>query len=285
MNLNNRWIGPVVLIAVLIGTSFFTVMAPSLISSLVGGEGEPARTHVEIPQAPLKTETVVIEVEGPVLDGQLINIPPLAAIDGTEPSSFTVMLVLLVIVTGAVFAFAGPIALFVMIGQRQTTALAADDSHKEAVTGLSTRLKDAAKEKNKAQPQTPKPSHDRPNVAAWATTGMVIFLSYMFGYVLGEGMNQGSGGSLANTLALLAIPLCWFYFRPEKIVDVEATSGGTVNWGTLWVALSGAIMMGLGVGLMYVVMSGGDPLPFIIWEPEPAINWEYLQELIQPLLT
>jgi len=79
---------------------------------------------------------------------------------------------------------------------------------------------------------------------------------------------------------------CWYFFRPQKIVAVEATSEGSANLGrTLWVALSGALMMGLGVGLMYVVMAGGDPLPFIIWEPEPAINWEYLEELIQPLLT
>ena len=289
MKSTNRWSGPVLLIAVLIVTSFVTIGLPRLVSSMAGGGSDVQRPEaIEIPQKAAEMEVVRFDVDGYIVGEELIKIPALADVNDREVNSIPLLLALVGIFTVLTFLVAGPIALFVMIGQRQTSTLAADDGYKEAVSSMDSTRKDAESLKNKSQPKTGKPeSHNRPQVAAWATGGMIVFMAYMFGYTLGEGIWIGSGGSMANLFSITAIILSWYFFRPQQISKIE--SEGTtekVNYGpTVWVALSGAIMMGLGVGFMFAVMSGSDPLPFITWTPGPGINWEYLNELVAPLLT
>ena len=107
---------------------------------------------------------------------------------------------------------------------------------------------------------------------------MFVFLAYFLGYVLGEGISQGNGRLFANILFIAAAIGSYFYFRPARMEAIDNTEYGGFNRGLSWVFLSGALMMGLGVGLMYIVISGGDPFPWIEWTPGPRIDWEHLRQ-------
>ena len=286
--LNNRWLGPIAIILILLLGGFATIAAPRIISAVsgAGGGAVTGGSHIDIPEPPTKMETVEIGIEDYIIGEELIKIGALAAQDGKVYDSIPVLVANTILFTIAIFLFAGPISLFVMFGQRFTLAQGSDAAVKDQRAALATSIKDFDKAKNKEYPPTPKPSHERLTREAWATGMMVVFLAYMGGYVIGEGTSSGSGGTVANIFAITAIILSWYFFRPQNLVAVEATSNSTkINWGFLWVALSGALMMGIGVGLMYVVMSGENPFQLILWEPYPTWNAERWQEIIEPLVT
>ena len=282
----NKWGFPLIIIVVLLVTSLLTVIFPTITrgigNAFSGGGSNGSGSHVEIPSAPVYQENVTLDVEGYLLGEELVKIPFLgeynqrSEAERTNGSLFLLGIITAVVI-GGLIAFTIPIVGLAYLGSRSAAVNLTDNKdHEAAVAALNNRSSEWYKDKNKAAPVTGKPeTHDRPKRDGWAAGFMVVFLAYFFGYTLGEGISIGFGPTLGLVMLVLSIILSYFYFRPARIEAVEATDYGTINYGTIWVVLSGAIMMGIGIGLMYVVINGGDPFPWLIWDPGPRIDWQY----------
>lgn len=284
----NRWGFPLIIIAVLIITSLLTVIFPAvtrnITSALTGSGGNGQRTEIAIPSEGGGQELVEVKVDGYLLGEELVKIPFLGEYNAQEPLSRTygslgLLGIITAIVIGGLIAFTIPIVGLVWLSNRSLTQQAEDKTYDAALTGLTNRIDAELKEENKAKPVTGKPeTHYRPLRDGWAAGLMIISLAYLFGYVLGEGISIGLGRTVANVFFILSAIGSYFYFRPARIEAIDKTEYGGFNRGLVWVFLSGALMMGLGIGLMYIVISGGDPFPWIEWTPGPRIDWAQLQQ-------
>ncbi|MEM8863569.1 MAG: hypothetical protein AAGD96_35120, partial [Chloroflexota bacterium] len=194
-------------------------------------------------------------------------------------TSLSLLAVITAIVIGVLIAFTIQNAGLVWLGSRGVNTTKNDKSYESATSGMENKLTAKFKEENKEKPKTAKPeSHYRPLRDGWAAGIMIVFLAYFLGLVLGEGVSEGSGRLVGNIFFVFAAIGSYFYFRPARMEAIDKTEYGTYNRGLIWVFLSGAVVMGLGIGLMYVVISGGDPFPWLEWTPGPRIDWEMLRQ-------
>lgn len=284
----NKWGFPLIIVAVLLVTGLLTVLVPTItrgIGSAFSGSGGSSGEHIEIPAAPVYQENVTLDVEGYLLGEELIKNEALGEYNSRSDAertytSLSLLGVLTALVVGGLIAFTIPIAGLAYLGSRSSTINNTDnESYTTSVANLENKAKAWYKEENKLKPVTGKPeTHDRPARDGWAAAFIVIFMAYFFGYVMGEGISIGSGPTTGLLFFILTIIGSYFYFRPARMEAVEASDYGSINYGTIWVVLSGAIVMGLGVGLMYVVINGGDPFPWIEWTPGPRINWQWFAD-------
>lgn len=285
----NRWGFPLIIVTVLIVTSLLTVLVPNVVRGISGAFAGGATTTsgetVYIPSEPSEFGDVTLNVDGYLLGEELVKIPALGEYNSLEAeertySSLSILGIITAVIVGGLIAFTIPIAGLAYLGSRSVNSTLEDSSTKAASTALNNKASEYLKAENKAKPVTPKPdSHYRPRRDAYAAAGIVLFMSYFFGYVMGEGVSQGSGATVGLIAFIAAIIGSYFYFRPSRIEAVDGREYGSINYGTVWVALSGALMMGIGVGLMYVVMSGGDPFPWIDWSTgAPRVDWAFFRD-------
>lgn len=265
----NRWATPVIIIVVLVASGFLTVLIPNVIRG-ISGSSTAAPAGVSIPSEPIEAESVTIEIERYLLGDVLVQNEALGSYNSKDASerthgSFRILGVLTALVIGGLAVFTVPIYLFVWLGDRFRTATFTDDDFKTKRKSLAKRVEEKDKAATKLSPSTEVPAHDRPHIQAWVTGVSTVCLAYILGYVLGEGISEGTGGTVANALAIISIPLSWFFFRPRIIAEINAGDYKEINYGFIWVVLSGAIMMGIGVGLVFIVLSDSNPLPFIQW--------------------
>ncbi|MEM9777051.1 MAG: hypothetical protein AAF902_20905 [Chloroflexota bacterium] len=283
----NKWGFPLIIVTVLIVTSLLTVLVPNIVRGvgvLLSGAGSSEGAPVSIPSEPSEFGEVTLDVDGYLLGEELVKIPALgeySSLDVEERtySSLSILAIITAIVVGGLIAFTIPIAGLVYLGSRSVNNSLDDTETKAKSAALENKLKEHFKEENKIKPMTPKPAHYRPRRDAYAAAGIVLFMAYFFGYVMGEGVSAGSGSTIGLIAFIFALIGSYFYFRPARIEAVDGTEYGSINYGTVWVALSGALMMGIGVGLMYIVMSGGDPLPWVDWSTgAPRVDWTFFRD-------
>ena len=296
----NRWFTPVLILVLLIVFGFITIVAPRVVSNLSSGGGISlggggAAAGVEIPSEASEPETVVIQPDGYLIGEELIKIPAIAAYDGETYSSLTILAILTGLVIGGLAFFTVPIFLFVWLGDRSRSALNENEKYTAGYKVLKAKNDEYLKEQKTLNPPTVKPEHNRPTVQAWVAGILTVCMAYTFGYVLGEGVSVGLGTGFARGFAIVAIIGSWLYFRPARIVEIEQSDMNEVETEArsrlTWVLLSGALVMGLGLGLTFIVVSGGDPLPFIEWNvlnPDGTrsfvqVDWQYFVDLTEPI--
>lgn len=288
---NSRWVTPVVIIGLLLVTALLTVISPAIsqgISGIFAG-GPAAPALAEAPEEGLKVEQVVINPEGYLLGDELVKIEPigdynrLAEADRTV-SSLPLLGILAAAVLGGIALLTVPLGAIVWLGARSTTRMQADESYQKAAAAMENKQKALIKSINEAQPATPVPDHNRTVWSAWATGLVTVMLAYFAGLAIGGGIAESFATTMASIFATIAAVASFLLLRPKKMTTIEETSNNTPSWNLIYVLISGALMMGLGVGLMYVVISGGDPFPYITWEPQMRIDWSYFGDLLAPLI-
>lgn len=302
----NRWFTPVLILVLLIVFGFITIIAPRVIGNLTSGggialgSGGGAASEVVIPDASSGPESVVIQPEGYLLGEELVKIPAVGDYNRLDPSerSFTSLQlfgILTAIVIGGLAFFTVPIFLLVWLGDRSRTAQGSDEAYTNGLKALKSKQDEYVKEQKTINPPTVKPEHHRPAIQAWVAGILTILMAYGFGYVIGEGVSVGLGTGFARGFAIVAIVGSWLYFRPTRIVEIEQSDMNVVDTEArsraTWVLLSGALVMGLGLGLTFIVVSGGDPFPFIEWNvlnPDGTrsfvqVDWQYFVDLTEPI--
>lgn len=268
---------PAIIVLILIGSALLTAVFPIARDALTTAmTGETRPTVAVEPSGP---ETVTLDVDGYLLGDELIKIPALQEVNGTETNSLVVLGALAAVVIGGLVALTLPIAAFVVLGDRMAGRVKEDPQFQAGVAALEQKEQAFVKERMATQPAKPRPSGYMPRWAAISTGLLIILLAYFTGLIIGAGFG-GDGRGFANVFALIALLLVAWRLRPGRVeaLDVERSDAPRIPWGAIWVVLTGAIMIGLGIGAMVAVINGKDP--FVIF----TADW-WWENVLTPLLT
>ncbi|MCA9987285.1 MAG: hypothetical protein KDE09_02265 [Anaerolineales bacterium] len=252
-----------IIIVLLIGSGLAAAFRPQLANLLGGGGGGPAPLSVH--PAESEAEMVTIDFDNYLLGADLnaMDIPPVEWVieqfDGKSYPLWQVLAFLTVVVAIGPVVTAGLLVtgLYRFL-DRFTTNTKEDESFKTAVATLEEREKEFVKTNMELKPPGPIPSHELPRWSVVSTTIIYFFFAVLIGGMLAATFD-GPVGMTGLLFGLLVLLLCaiYFYFRPRRLYAVDQTDYQATNWGVLWVVVSGAVFVGVGLGVMAAVISAG----------------------------
>ncbi len=227
------------------------------------------RSSTDVPRAePLP---VIIQVEDYVLGSDLLQIGPVSDFNGTEINQRMVILVAFALVTALVVGFGLLITLLSWITSRQVTTVVSDEGYLEATTTLSNTEKERLKERREIQPTSDLPGADQRAKSGWfATSLLFILLVWISGLILSVTFladvswnifgQEVSAALLVNLLLITtASVLLYAVARNREPADLTHSESDNypINWGTIWILVTGLIIVGVGTGLAIAMRSIG----------------------------
>jgi hypothetical protein len=163
-----------------------------------------------------------------------------------------------------------PIAGLVMFFDRFVNRVYADQEYQAAAAELQQREKERVSELRKVKP-TSVASEDRPP-SRWAmgVYGFIFLLLVWIGglvlsnvYLADTELNvlglSFSGTFVLNLiLGLLTIAILYLWLRPRSLEELENpdSDNNPVNWGYIWLVVSGVLIVGIGAGAALAVRGG-----------------------------
>jgi hypothetical protein len=253
-----------IIAALLVLSGIAVVVVPSISDQISGalgsGGGPPAAPDIEVAEEPT---IVTIDIQDLLLGEELMAVPFLADLDGT-----TVRLPVLVgILTGIFVALTLPVgAVLFLVYTRldnTTTATKGSESFKEASSRISDRQAAFIKQNMQEKPPKEIPSHTMPRWSVISTALIAVFFGLMLGAMLGLifvpsgeiifelGETEyiwGPAGVFGWSFGLIALLFSMGYIRSRRLLAVDDTDYGSINWAAIWVIISGVILLGFGLG-------------------------------------
>lgn len=247
MNRNVQIIG-IIVVLLLIGVA--TVVLPAIQEQIVGGSNLDVSLETE-------NEPLEINLGGFLLGEELEKITPLNdLLNGREVNPLLLLIGSLVVVGGAVVTFGLVLALVMRLLDRSVSNTYSNESYQEAAKNLETREKEENKELAKIQPPTDIPEHNRPRSRAYTLIALILFLTGIGAIVFASSLNVDiQVGIFAVVVTVLVGIVALLTIRPEQFTDPEQEDAATLNWSTIWVAISGLIFLGIGLGLVVAIRS------------------------------
>lgn len=259
------------IIGLLLFSGLATVAWPSIQGrfelDLEGLDAAPAVGGLDIETG----DMVTIELEDYLLGEVLVQAPLIGRLDGMEVNPLVLTAVLTVIMFGALFAMAIPLALIYVRLDRETVALKEDEAFQAKQAELEKRQKEEIKALAESQPPDPIPDHERSRWSAVSTAGIFLLFVIFAGFALAdtffpEREVQFYSDALVNpalplvgVLTVITLLGLIAYFWPRGGAALVSAEGDDrpIPWGTLWVVVSGLIFLGIGIGLMLAVRAMG----------------------------
>lgn len=236
------------------------------ISDAISGGSEPDLGQVE-----QEATIITIDIRNMLLGDELIKIKFIADnVDGLQFTAWEVFLISL----GVVLVLTGALGLLftllsVVLG-RQVVIVQADERYQNAVVELDNRQKAALAELREHQPkESPHPER----TARWpliATSIVILIFVWIAGILLGVSYfgdstvellgRQVSAAALFNAILLLvtlAVLVLVIRIRKPAEIDELDTDYNPVNWGYVWILLTGLVVVGIGAGLAVATRAAG----------------------------
>ena len=246
------------------------LMSPVIISvtnNVLSGSGRERR-EVE---APNETEEIVIQIDKLLLGEELVKIPFLADLnqDPIKVSAPILMLVLAGVFVGGIVVVGGGLAMTYKFLDNFVLRTKGDNEFQATVSQMEKKQKDELKLINKASPADPIPSHEEPRWSVAATSIIAVLFAWTMGQLLATvffptgniaiGEQLISGASILSwVFIILTVVLLAFVYRPRVfIAESDAAANKETDWGIIWVIVAGAVIVGIGAGLMFAVRSAG----------------------------
>ena len=228
-----------------------------------------AGSSTEVP--PTELVPVIIQIEDFVLGSDLLQIGPVSDFNGSEFNQGMVILIAFALVTALVVGFGLFITVISWFTSRQVTAVVADEEYQTAATTLSNREKERLKEWHDQQPTGDLLSSDQRARSSWfATSLLIILLVWITGLILSVtfladitwnifGLEVSAALVVNLLLIISAAVILYAVARRREPADLDSgeTDNYPVNWGTVWVLVSGLIIVGIGTGLAIAMRSIG----------------------------
>jgi hypothetical protein len=224
------------------------------ISDQLAGESRPGPK--------LEQELITIKVEDYVLGNDLLAIDFVREnVDGlqfTQLQGVAVLLGVVLILTGA----AGlPLALLFGRLDTQVQKTYSSDGYQEARNHLIEKEQERIDALRRDHPDA-KPTGTESRWPTISTAFVIIIFVWLFGTALGKELYGESrvlmAGRLVDPTSLLNLALVliaavtlYVVFRRRRVAELESTESEyqPVDWGTIWVILSGMLIVGVGTGL------------------------------------
>ncbi|MGB1249634.1 MAG: hypothetical protein ACPG8W_03310 [Candidatus Promineifilaceae bacterium] len=164
---------------------------------------------------------------------------------------------LAVIVVGAVIAAGIPLFFVYRMLDTTTVDVVSNDAYKSSVTALANREKDLIKTLAKERPAGKAPSHDE---SWWTAVSSALTIGVLFFSMIGAAFSDNFSGGVGqqNTVWLFTIVGLLFGFLTLNYKRVRASDesqSSPIDWGAIFIVMTGLLVVGLGVGVMMWVRS------------------------------
>lgn len=240
-----------IVIALLIFSGIASVGWPVLRSQLGGSSGGRVRP----PQPPL-----TISVPAPV--SGLVPESMLNAEGQLEVNPLVAMGVLGALVVGGIVVVGGGLAfVYTRLDQGVVTAKETE-TFQAKLTSLDKREAERVKASRSQRPSKPVPAHVMPRWSVISTSLIFILFAVFVSTAISdsiypEGVIITASGSILNTHSLfilggviLTAIVLGVVFRPRLLLNVDKGEAAGIPWDTIYVILTGAIFIIIGVGLV-----------------------------------
>jgi hypothetical protein len=220
---------------------------------------------------PSEPVPVIIQVEDYVLGSDLLQIGPINDINGTEINQELVILVAFALLTALVLGLGLAITSISWFTSRQVTAVVADEGYQKARTNLDKLEKERLKELHEHQPTGNLKTEEQSARSSWfATSLVIILLVWITGLTLSVtfladitwnivGIEVSAALVVNLLLILTAAAILYVVARTHEPAELSSgvTDNYPINWGTVWVLVTGLIIVGIGTGLAIAMRSIG----------------------------
>jgi hypothetical protein len=262
---SNFWITWVVIAFLLVFAGIASAVVPLVMDEMQRDEGSaiqqdsgPVTTSVDVSQLPFVGEVLVeIPFIQENIQGRTISLL----------QAFAIAIGAVLVGTGA---FAVPIVGVVILLSRQLDSVYADESYQEAAKKLSNREKEFVKQRAENQPSKSSEDVDSRSRNTTIIFGFIyVLLTWITTFTIATSLLEGGSTTLfgidvgaseyALFFALLAaIILAVYYGRkgPMEIDDPDSEQK-PVDWGTIWVIITGLVIVGVGAGIAVFFTTSG----------------------------
>jgi ABC-type multidrug transport system fused ATPase/permease subunit len=256
-----------VLVAILL---IFAGVASAIVPFILDQFDDGGQSEAAVPSHPTVTTIDVSQL--PFIGEVIVEIPFIADnIQGqpiTLAQAFGILAGVVLVSTGALGLL---LTIPVIIYSRLVTRVYADDDYQAAESELENRQKSILKERQQVQP--PSEATDPRRLARYKVNSLVFLivllalitsLTVTTIYFSETTWSIGSleiSAALVINLAVVLLSLLILYLalrrRDPLELDSEEMDNRLVNWGTIWVILTGLIIVGIGTGLAIALAPGG----------------------------
>lgn len=216
-------------------------------------------------------EPVTIQLDQYLLGEVLVDAPLISQLQGVQVPSLLLAAILTAITVGGLVAIGLPLALIYVRLERQTEEVKEDPEFQERQAALEKQETERLRALNEEKPPTPMPSHEMPRWAVASTALVILFFVIMISFTLGDTFYAGDSVQLGRnffvdpgivislvlgliTLIGLAGTLGRRSTEGEQVEDEDREG---IPWGVIWVALTGFIFLGVGIGIMLAIRGAG----------------------------
>lgn len=246
---------------IILGLLILSGLASAILPSLRGGEesggsnvGESLNPGFGIPDFDTTAETITLPdfpAEIPVISPLLFD-----RLSGLEVNELVLFLVLTVLVVGITIGAGLPLVFIYTSLDKVSASNKENEGYQSGMAQLQKRNKEFVSHYKKEQPPTPIPSHERHQWSAISTTMVTMVLLAFLGGAISDNFYAGENIVLwAVGLAAIGLIAGLMFFRSGAMQESAESERADVNWGSLFVVLTGVLVVGLGLGIMMWVRS------------------------------
>lgn len=249
--------------AIIIGLLIFTGAASAAWLWFSNLEDDTGTTRVaEVEQ---QSEPITVSVGDYVLGEDLLGIDFISQnIEGLELNPWLVLIGAAVVVSVLIGAIGTGITLVSLFTSRQVSKVYEDERYQEAQAKLQQHDKELIDALNADRPvATPAAKEVRTRRSMLVTALLFVMLVWITGNIFGVaffgtttweifGLSLSPIFVINIALILVTVGVIAILFRvrePEEL-DISKTDNNPVNWNYVWIILSGALIFGLGTGLV-----------------------------------
>ena len=265
LNIPDSWKNWIIAIGLLIFAGLASATWLWFSSQVSGSEGG----SVEVPVS--EQLPVVIQFKDYVLGSDLLQIDAISELDGTTITQGQVVLVAFIVITVVVVGLGLIVALLSWFTSRQVTAVESDEAYLAAVKLLDAQQKEQVKELKVEQPTNEPPAPVKRAGWSWfATSLLIIILVWIIGLILGAtflddvtwnifGLDVNASSIVNLILILTTVVILYVNARRQDPTDLQSgrTDYEPINWGTVWIVVTGLLIVGIGTGLAIAMRSIG----------------------------
>ncbi len=171
-------------------------------------------------------------------------------------NQWVLLIILIAAFVGLIILFAIPTAFLTYVLDRSVTNVKEDDDFKANVATLQKKEKERVKTYLKESPPDPIPSHERPGWSVISTSMLIgLFMAFFGAAFSNEFLGGANALSISLGCAAVGILSGVALLRPSLINDIDSSEGSPISGGTLWVIVTGLLVVMLGLGVMMWVRS------------------------------
>jgi hypothetical protein len=269
MNKSKAWQTPVIIVGLILFSAVLTATWRTISNSFAGGESASSGSGASIPLPQIATspdEPVILDLEGlfpSLAPDYFFQVEAIQGMDQTPIPSLAVLGILTAVAFGGIVAVGLLLMVLLRAADRNISKVKEDQEFVKAVNNLERGQQEMLRAKNQAAPANPKPSGVMPRWSALSTALVATVLAFFLGTVVGSAVSETAQPLYANGFAIVAFAITFYAVRPTNVFEVDKTDNDTSPWGIIWIIVSGAIVVGLGMGFMFAVINGQDPFPFL----------------------